>query len=81
MRGVDRWIDDLAPARNVDAEFGDEPLATALWRGTVDRERAAVANERPVAGRELVAPGVTAEVVVVVEDEDAGRGPSCLRNA
>src|SRR5690606_38407201 len=40
--------------------------------GRVDRLAAAVADQRPPPHGELVAPGMAAEVVVVVEDEDAG---------
>ena len=53
--------------RSVEHALGDRAVVV----GALDRLRAAVAEHHAVAGGELVALGVSAEVVVIVEDEDA----------
>ena len=50
----------------------------AVARGRLDLEHAAVDEEEALADPELVALGVAAEVVVVVEDEDARPRPRLL---
>jgi hypothetical protein len=43
--------------------------------GAIDRLAAAVADDQPAVERELVALGVAAEIIVIVEHEDACRRP------
>ena len=60
-------------ARRVDAQRRQEPAGLrAVRRRRRDCVRAAVAKQQLSAGAELVARRVTAEVVVVVEEQDAG---------
>ncbi len=61
----------IEPLRH-DAEFREEALGDGtVLRRRLDRLRPGVAEQQPIADAKLVAPGVPAEVVVVVEDEDA----------
>ena len=64
-------------ALGVDAQGAqDAPeLAGVLDPGRHHRLRAAVAQQQPVADAELAAARVAAEVVVVVEDQDARSRP------
>ena len=52
--------------------FEDALGYVAVLGRTFDRLGAAVAQEQTLADAKLVAPGVSAEVVVIVEDENAG---------
>ncbi len=72
MRGEQIFVVELAMAVGIDAElpdhlFGDGGIG--VWRRNV--HRAAIADERSPIERELVAFRVPAEVVVIVEDQDA----------
>src|SRR5579863_6560963 len=71
---------DLArERRDVDAEFLEESLRDCAVRPrAVDLERAAVDQLQPPVEGELVALGVAAEVVVIVEDQDARPGAGVL---
>ena len=70
--GVEAALEHALPARDDHAKLGNQRTRNrAVRRRAVDRERAAVADQRTPADPELVAPRVAAEVVVIVEDEDA----------
>jgi hypothetical protein len=61
--------------RRVDAERIQQAGGhAAIGAGAVDAERAAIDQLDFAAKRELVALGVTAKIVMVVEDQDAGGG-------
>src|SRR5262249_20677098 len=67
---------EVAVALDFDTEFFDEPLCRiAIRERCRNALRPAVADEGAPVVVELVAFGVTAEVVVVVEDEDLLIGP------
>ena len=74
-RGIERAIERGLEARNVDAELAQQRSRhlAVLGLRRIDRFAAAVADHEPAVVRELVALGVAAEIVVVVEDEDARR--------
>src|SRR5215467_13738267 len=56
----------------VDTQCRQEPTCRrAVRRRRRDRVRAAVAEQQPSAGAELIARSVSAEVIVVVEEQDA----------
>ena len=75
-RLVEIRVEHLGIARDLDAQLGDEVFGDfAVRRRAVDRLRAAVADVGAAVVGELVALGVAAEVVVVVEDQDARVGP------
>ena len=62
----------LVKALRFDPKFFQQPLRhVAVTRWTLDRLRAPIADQRTIAGFELVALGVAAEVVVVVQNQDA----------
>jgi hypothetical protein len=70
--GVEAALEHALPARGDHAKLGNQRTRNrAVRRRAVDRERAAVADQRTPADPELVAPRVATEVVVVVEDENA----------
>ena len=76
---VEATIEHAVPARDVHAQLGEQRTRDrAVRRRAVDGERAAVADQRATADPELVAARVSAEVVVVVEDEDARGGAGNL---
>ena len=59
--------------RNVDAQFLDHAFRDgAVRRGALDGECSAETQAERVVHAELVALGVSAKVVVIVEDQDAG---------
>ncbi len=58
---------------DVDAQLFDQAASFfAVRRGTFDGIRTAEAQAKSVAHAEFIALGVAAEVVVVIEDQDAG---------
>src|SRR5271157_2377251 len=70
--GIKFLVIRLVEDRSVDAEIGEQGLSDlAVLVGTLDRLRASVAEHHAIGGGELVALGVSSEVVVIVEDEDA----------
>ena len=78
-RGVEVPVERRVEEVEVHAEVVQQrPGGGAEGRRRVQRLRAAVAQDRPPAEGELVALGVAAEVVVVVEDQDAGVRPGRL---
>src|SRR5207253_2543063 len=72
-RGIERAVERGLERGEVDAEVVQQPLGDgAVERvGRLERLAAAVTDDRNAVDRELVALGVAAEIVVVVEDEDA----------
>src|ERR1700686_3763723 len=61
----------LGIGRNIDAQLLNHALGYgAIRSGTLDRKRAAETQAEGIVYAELVALGVSAKVVVVVEDED-----------
>src|SRR5437773_709796 len=63
----------LGIGRNINPQFFDQPLGHRAVRcRTLDGKGPAKAQHRPRAGAKLVALGVPAEVVVVVENQYAG---------
>jgi hypothetical protein len=77
-RRVQRAVQQARIAADVDSELLDQALGDgAVRRRAVDRLCAAIADPRASAVGELVALGVPAEVVVVIEHEDARVG-TCL---
>ncbi len=76
-RGVERALEGGLEPLDLDTELAQQRLghvAVVSVRG-IDQLAAAVADQQPTIEGELVAPGVTAEIVVVVEDEDARGRP------
>ena len=70
--GVKVTLDHALPARDVHTQLGHQGArGSTVRRWAVDGERAAVADQSALTDLELVAPRVAAEIVVVVEDEDA----------
>ena len=59
--------------------FQDSLCHIAVLRRAFDRLGAAVADEKVIADAKFVALGVSAEVVVIVEDENAGTSAGRLR--
>jgi len=57
---------------HIDAQFLDQSASFfAVGRGALDRKRSAEAETERIAHAELIALGVSAKVVVVVEDKNA----------
>ena len=76
-RGIERPLESGLEACDLDAEVAQQTFGdVAVVRlGGIDRLAAAVADHQTAVERELVAPGMAAEIVVVVEHEDARRRP------
>src|SRR5262249_27100183 len=76
-RGIERLIERGLEPRYVDTEIGQEPTGHLgpLRARRIDRLAAAIADHQAAIDRELVALGVTAEIVVIVEHEDARLRP------
>ena len=75
-RGIELALERGLEPRDVDAKVPQQGLggiAVERFR-RLQRFAAAVAEDQPVADAELVALGVTAKVVVIIEDEDARVG-------
>src|SRR5262249_5306129 len=76
-RSIEVVVERGVKAHEVDAELAHEILGRravqGLWR--LHRCAAAVADDPAAAEREFVAFGMTAEIVMIVEDEDTGLGP------
>src|ERR1700687_1993065 len=69
----------LGIGRNIDAQLLNHAFGYgAIRSGTLDRKRAAKTQAEGIVYAELIALGVSAEVVVVVEDEDASLGAGRL---
>ncbi len=72
-RAIEILVEIFRIRGNIDAQLLDHPLGDgAVGSGTLDRESAAKAEAESVVDAEFVALGVSAKVVVVVEDENAG---------
>ncbi len=72
MRTIDVLVYVLRERRNVDAKFFDQTLCyRAVGCRTLNREGAAKPQAESAVHAELIALGMPAKVVVVVEDEDA----------
>src|SRR5262249_55851018 len=76
-RRIEPTVERGLETRYIDAEIAQQGLGdiAPVRAGRVDRLAAAVADDAAAVECELVALGVAAEIVVVVEDQDAGRGP------
>ncbi len=69
------FVEDLGlDSHVVEQTFGD----CAVRRGTFNRLRPAVAQQQPFADAEFVAPRVSAEIVMIFENENAGIGAGLL---
>src|SRR5215831_7200355 len=72
----DLLVEKLGVPRNIDSEFSNQGLrAVAVWKGSGDAHRAPIANECLSLVLKLVAPGMAAKVVMVVENENFVTGP------
>src|SRR6185369_6651293 len=75
------WVEPLVErgleTGDIDPEVAQQALGVRapLCLRRVDRLAAAVANEQPPADGELVALGVAAEIIVVIEHKDARLRP------
>ncbi len=66
-------------AIEIDADVVEELLASlVIAEGRLDVQRAAVHHQRLAVVTEFVALGVTAEIVVVVEDQNLRASPDVL---
>ena len=69
----------LGIGRDINPQFFDQPLRhSAIRSRALDGKCSAKAQHGPLAGVELVALGVSAKVVVIVEDENARLRPGSL---
>ncbi len=79
---VELLVVGLVEAGGVDAEVFEYAFSnrTVVVRA-LDGLRASVAEQHTIAGAELVALGVTAEIVVIIEDEHSrvGTGLSAIK--
>src|SRR6516164_11857492 len=79
-RGIEAAIERGVEPLKLDAEIAQETLChiapQSLWR--LDRLTAAIADQRARAGSELIALGMAAEIVVIVDNENAGVRPHPL---
>ena len=76
-RGIERALEGGLEALHPDAEITQQTLRdfAVLRVGGIDRLAAAVADHQAAVEQELVALGVAAEIIVVVEHEDARGRP------
>ena len=80
-RGVESSLKGALEARELDSEIVQQALRhfAVLGKGGIDRFAAAVADDQTPIDVELVALGMAAEIVVIVEDEDArGRAGAAI---
>src|SRR5262249_16090966 len=67
----DLLVEKLGVPRTIDSEISNQRLrAMAVWKGRGDAHRSPIGNECLSLVLKLIAPGMAAEVVMVVENEN-----------